>query len=128
MILPDQSWAVYIGLSVIILVGLIIAVRQGLGLWKDTRTHPPADAKYASRTDVDRLSKALADLSARTDARIEAMAAHNSQSREKIYGRLNQLAEDSASTRQAVETISTRQLLFDQKFDRLLERLAHPSK
>lgn len=80
--------------------------------------------EFATKQELARVDDRVTDLAEKTDERFAQAARAGSESREKLYNRINIISSTTSALQREAELQSVRQAQMDTKLDRLLERLA----
>ena len=105
---------------------MVMLLNQALNFYKNhikaADPVPPLDHKYATKEKVELLEKSLTVLEEEIEADERANALAGSQSREKIYSKLEELGHAIASLKKENELNNQWMRAIEQKLDRLIER------
>jgi hypothetical protein len=132
----DPEWSRNMGLW---LVGALSVVSMLVTIWSSvwgkskTEIQQPLVVEmakeFATKDELQKVDDRVTALDESVDERFEANAKASSASREKMYLSIRATEQATAALKREAELQSQRQLLMDQKLDRLLERFAdHASK
>jgi hypothetical protein len=132
----DKEWSYNMGLW---LIGALSVVSTAASVWSiffgksKTEIQQPLrvewEKEFATKSELQRVDERVTQLDESVDERFAAAAKAGSDSREKLYTKLNTISETTAALKREAELQSVRQVQIESKLDRLNERFAdHASK
>lgn len=122
--LPDPNSYTSIGWLLIALAGLFVAVNQVLKFVDRFKANPPLHKEYTTRQAHDELSERFDDFRDVVSKALTDAASVSRASREKIYIELRGQAAELAKNTEKTALTHAHVIRLDEKFDRMLERLA----
>lgn len=127
----DPDWSHNMGLWLVMIVPTVASlVSIWAVFWGKSKTEiqqpicVELEKEFATKTELQKVDDRVTALDESVDERFAAAAKAGSESREKLYAKINAIGESTAALKREAELQSARQAQMDSKIDRILERFA----